>query len=52
MEKLFTGKCLWSLQYAVNVCVKLHLAGLIGKLLTNKLKLGKSRAGNKLRTYV
>jgi hypothetical protein len=52
MGKLFTGKCPWSLQYAVNVCIKLHLRGVIGKVLTQELKLEKIRAANNLRTYV
>jgi hypothetical protein len=51
MEKLFTGKCLWSLQYAVNVCINLHLTSLIGKVLTHKLKLRK-KPGGKWSAYI
>ena len=48
MEILLRGKYLWSLQYAVNLCIKLHLTELIGKLLTHKLKLGGKKVGREI----
>ena len=49
MEKLFTGKCLWSLQYVVNVCMyKITSKRPNWKTSNSQTKVrGKKKAGGK-----